>query len=71
MTTTRLLLVVLALALPGALFSGCGSGGGEASGTATPAASDAAPASALPGAPGLISPISGGAFDFADIGWRV
>jgi osmoprotectant transport system substrate-binding protein len=44
MTTTRLLLVVLALALPGALVSGCGSGGGEESGTATPAAASTAAA---------------------------
>jgi osmoprotectant transport system substrate-binding protein len=39
MTTTRLLLLVLALALPGVLVSGCGSGGGsEDAGTATPSA---------------------------------
>jgi osmoprotectant transport system substrate-binding protein len=42
MTTTRLLLVVLALALPGALVSGCGSGGGGETGTATPAAASTA-----------------------------
>jgi osmoprotectant transport system substrate-binding protein len=39
MTTTRLLLVVLALALPGALVSGCGSGGEKQAATATPTAS--------------------------------
>ena len=42
MTTTRLLLVVLALALPGALVSGCGSDGSsgdEGAATATPSAS--------------------------------
>ena len=44
MTTTRLLLVVLALALPGALVSGCGSSGSEESGTATPAAASMATA---------------------------
>ena len=39
MTTTRLLLVVLALALPGALVSGCGDGDGDdGAATATPAA---------------------------------
>jgi osmoprotectant transport system substrate-binding protein len=42
MTTTRLLLVVLALALPGVLVSGCGSGDSGGAATATPAASNAA-----------------------------
>jgi osmoprotectant transport system substrate-binding protein len=44
MTTTRLLLVVLALALPGALVTGCGSSGGGEKGTATPAAASTAAA---------------------------
>ena len=44
MTTTRLLLVLLALALPGALVSGCGSGGDDEPATATPAATPAAAA---------------------------
>src|SRR5215213_871615 len=39
MTTTRLLLVVLALALPGALVAGCGSGGDEGGATAAPSPS--------------------------------
>ena len=43
MTITRLLLMVLALALPGALVSGCGSSGDEdANATATPAAQGSA-----------------------------
>jgi osmoprotectant transport system substrate-binding protein len=41
MTITRLLLVLLALALPGALVSGCGSGDDDAA-TATPAATQGA-----------------------------
>jgi len=47
MTITRLLLMVLALALPGALVSGCGSGGdgdGDAQATATPAGGSGSPA---------------------------
>jgi len=42
MTTTRLLLVVLALALPGVLVSGCGSSDSDGDATATPAAAAAA-----------------------------